>query len=112
MTPDTGASDKPAKVNDLAEDKKPAATGEYKRYFKHDSKKPTTNVSTPAIVKKPKSEGMIPELKGHIYDCTNARQLDLFVKTTKKILDYVGRELLGTVTMPEVQLSTSASSLN
>eukprot|EP00978_Attheya_sp_CCMP212_P020883 scaffold60341_cov59-Attheya_sp.AAC.1 len=63
MTPDTGASDKSPKGIVSAKDKKPAETGEYKRYFKRGSKKPSTNVSTPAIVIQPKFEGMIPELK-------------------------------------------------
>jgi hypothetical protein len=31
------------------------------------------------------------DLKGHIYDCSDARQSDIFVKTTKEITEYVGR---------------------
>jgi hypothetical protein len=39
-----------------------------------------------------KFKGRCEELKGHIYDCSDAKQSDLFVKTTtKKIALYVGR---------------------
>jgi hypothetical protein len=38
-----------------------------------------------------KFKGRCKELKGHIYDCSNARQLDLFTKTTKEIVFYAGR---------------------
>jgi hypothetical protein len=38
-----------------------------------------------------KFEGRCEELKGHIYDCSDAKQSDLFVKTTKEIALYVGR---------------------
>jgi Zinc knuckle len=39
----------------------------------------------------PKFEGKCPELKGHIYDATDARQSDQFIKTTREISEYVGR---------------------
>jgi hypothetical protein len=38
-----------------------------------------------------KFEGRCKELKGHIYNCSDARQSDLFTKTTKEIALYVGR---------------------
>ena len=43
------------------------------------------------IIRQPKFEGRCEELKGHIYDCSDARQADMFVKTTKEIAEYVGR---------------------
>ena len=39
----------------------------------------------------PKFEGKCDEIKGHIYDCSNSHQSDLFTKTTKEIKEYVGR---------------------
>ena len=41
--------------------------------------------------RQPKFEGKCEHLKGHIYDCSDARQSNLFVKTTKEIAEYVGR---------------------
>jgi hypothetical protein len=38
-----------------------------------------------------KFEGKCDDLKGHIYDCSSSRQVDLFAKTTKDIAEYVGR---------------------
>jgi hypothetical protein len=43
----------------------------------------------PAILQ-PKFEGKCADLKGHIYDCTDSRQADIFTKTTKEIAEYVG----------------------
>jgi hypothetical protein len=40
----------------------------------------------------PKFEGKCPELAGHIYDYSNARQAaDKYTKTTREICEYVGR---------------------
>ena len=36
-----------------------------------------------------KFEGQIDALKGHIYDCTDNRQVDLYTTTTKEIAGYV-----------------------
>ena len=33
----------------------------------------------------PKFEGKCTDLKGHIYDCSDARQSDQFMKTTREI---------------------------
>ena len=38
-----------------------------------------------------KFEGKCDDLKGNIYDCSDARQSDLFAKTTKEIASYLGR---------------------
>jgi hypothetical protein len=38
-----------------------------------------------------KFEGKTDDLKGHIYDCSDARQSDQFTKTTKEIAEYLGR---------------------
>jgi hypothetical protein len=34
-----------------------------------------------------KFEGRIESLKGYIYDCTDSRQADLYMKTTREIAD-------------------------
>jgi hypothetical protein len=38
-----------------------------------------------------KFEGKCADLKGHIYNCSTSKQADQFNKTTKEILEYVGR---------------------
>ena len=43
------------------------------------------------ILKQAKFEGKCDEIKGHIYDCSHAKQADQFTKTTKEISEYVGR---------------------
>ena len=40
--------------------------------------------------RQPKFEGKCDELKGFIYDCSDSRQADMYVKTTKEIAEYVG----------------------
>ncbi len=61
---------------------------EPRRYFRRDSRKPA---ATPrVVVKQPKFEGKNEDLKGHIFDCANVKQSDVFTKTTKEIGDYVG----------------------
>jgi hypothetical protein len=44
----------------------------------------------PAL-RQPKFEGKCDDLKGHIYDCSNSRQVDIFAKTTKEFAEHVGR---------------------
>ena len=39
----------------------------------------------------PKFEGKCPDLKGHIYDASDSRQSDQYMKTTREIAEYVGR---------------------
>ena len=39
-----------------------------------------------------KFEGRCEDLKGHIFDCSDAKHTDLFSTTLKEITDYVGRE--------------------
>jgi hypothetical protein len=39
----------------------------------------------------PKFEGKCPDLKGHIYDASDARQSDQFIKTTGEVGEFVGR---------------------
>jgi hypothetical protein len=41
--------------------------------------------------KQPKFEGKCDDLKGHIYDCTDSRQSDMFMKTTREVGKYVVR---------------------
>jgi hypothetical protein len=38
-----------------------------------------------------KFEGKVDALKGFYYDCSDVKQSDMFVKTTKEIAGYVGR---------------------
>lgn len=45
----------------------------------------------PAVIRQPRFEGKCKSLKGHIYDCSDARQMDMFSRTTKEIAEYVGR---------------------
>ncbi len=54
------------------------------------NKQAKRNFNRKAIVRQPKFEGKCEELKGHIYDCSDARQADVYVKTTKEIAEYVG----------------------
>jgi hypothetical protein len=44
-----------------------------------------------AALRQPKFEGKCDDLKGHIYDCSNPRQVDIFAKTTKELVEHVGR---------------------
>ena len=48
---------------------------------------PTTIKTLP----KPKFEGRVTDLNGHIYDCSNYQQADTYTRTTKEIAEYVGR---------------------
>ena len=43
--------------------------------------------------KQNKFEGRIEALKGHIYDCTDSRQADLYMNTTREIAGYVATNL-------------------
>jgi hypothetical protein len=69
---------------------KAPSTNEGKRFRRRGYRKPPSAPSR-AIIKQPKFEGKCEELKGHIYDCSDARQSDIFVKTTKEIAEHVGR---------------------
>jgi len=60
-----------------------------------------------------KFEGRIDSLKGHIYDCADSRQADLYVKTTREIAVYVATALrngndvktaIETMTIPKMNL--------
>lgn len=42
------------------------------------------------VLKQQNFQGKCDELNGHIYDCTDSRQSDMFTKTTKEIGEYVG----------------------
>jgi hypothetical protein len=45
----------------------------------------------PTIIQRQvKFEGKCDKLKGHIYDCADVRQSDMFMKTTKEIAEFVG----------------------
>ena len=55
----------------------------------HPKKENTSNFKKAAVRKK--FEGGFDELKGNIYDCSDSKQADIFIKTTKVIAEYVGR---------------------
>jgi len=56
---------------------------------KKNFKKKSTGYSNSSTSNKFK--GREEALKGHIYDCSNIKQADVFIKTTKEIAEYVGR---------------------
>jgi hypothetical protein len=64
-------------------------TNDNKRYRRRGFRKPAT-VTRP-MIKQPKFEGKCEDLKGQIYDCSDARQSNMIVKTTKEIAEYVGQ---------------------
>ena len=90
MTPESSGNDAvtPA-TGGAAGDSKPANTNDNKRYRRRGQRKPMTTERP--TTKQPKFEGKCEDLKGHIYDCSDSRQSDMSVKTTKEIAEYVGR---------------------
>jgi hypothetical protein len=55
-----------------------------------DQKKQDSSTFKKAAVPR-KFEGNCDDLKGNIYNCSDAKQADIFIKTTKVIAEYVGR---------------------
>jgi hypothetical protein len=43
------------------------------------------------VTRQPRFQGKCDELKGHMYDCSDSRQADVYSKTTQEIGEYVGR---------------------
>ena len=79
-----GGKNKEADDGDVTpKDKKESASGK-KLLYRYGNQKN-------AVPRQPKFEGMCDELKGHVYDCSDARQADLFIKTTKEVAEFVGR---------------------
>jgi hypothetical protein len=59
------------------------------RYFHNKNKYRVFKKPAP---RQPQFEGQCDDLKGHIYDCSNPRQVDIvFAKTTKELVGHVGR---------------------
>jgi hypothetical protein len=79
-----------AKTPNLPPSSRSGSRYPYRRGFK---KPAATNDNTPTVLRKPKFVGAVDELEGNIYDCNNSRQSDIYVKTTIKIAEYVGRSL-------------------
>jgi hypothetical protein len=87
----TGKTDKTDKVSFKLPEKtpmkdessKPSPQGNQHGNCRRAFKKPPT--------RQPRFQGKCYELKGHIYDCSDSRQSDLYNKTTKEIGEYVGR---------------------
>jgi len=50
------------------------------------------NSSRAPFVTKAKFEGDCDDLKGHIYDCNDSKKADLFIKTNKKLSEYVRKK--------------------
>jgi hypothetical protein len=46
---------------------------------------------TAVVPRQTRFEGKCEGLKGHIYDCSDAKQSDMFTRTTKEIAEYAGR---------------------
>ncbi len=46
------------------------------------------------MTRQPKFEGKCEDLKGHIYDYSDVRQSDIFIKTTKEIAEYMGQTFM------------------
>eukprot|EP00978_Attheya_sp_CCMP212_P010678 scaffold25993_cov57-Attheya_sp.AAC.2 len=70
-----------------------SSTKEKKPYngSSHKKKKSKPATTTPVVVRQPKFEGKCEYyLSGHIYDCSDSRQSDVYVKTTNEIAEYVG----------------------
>ena len=53
--------------------------------------KKNMTMNKPFVPRAPKFEGKCADLKGHVYDYSDARQSDQFMKTTREIAEYVGR---------------------
>jgi hypothetical protein len=112
MTPEDNTNDA-AKPGGAAGDVKPSNTSDNKRYRRRGFRKSTTVTRT--VTKQPKFEGRCDELKGHIYDCSDSRQSDIFIKTTKELAEHVGRTFkkgcdagvaIETLTLPKLALPT------
>ena len=78
----------------MSNDQARPSPDESKKEKDHGHKKGGNRYNNKAIHPTPKLtkfEGKCDELKGHIYDCSHAKQADQFTKTTKEISEYVGR---------------------
>jgi hypothetical protein len=73
----------PEKTSTKDEISKPSPQGNQHGNRRRAFKKPVT--------RQPRFQGKCDELKGHIYDCSDSRQSDVYTKTTKEIGEYVGR---------------------
>jgi hypothetical protein len=88
MTPEDSTNNAaPPSASGATGDMKSSNTNDNKRCRRRGFRKPAT-VTRP-VIKQPKFEGKCEDLKGHIYDCSDARQSD--TKTTKEIAECVGR---------------------
>ncbi len=86
--PKDNKSDAPPNPGITTGDNK-SSNSDKQRCRRHGSRKPTMTPGRP-VTRQPKLESKCEELKGHIYDCSDARQSDIFVKTTKELAEYVG----------------------
>jgi Zinc knuckle len=85
-TPDTAGNAPGSGHNDGAEDSKKSGFRDRNRQYRNRSK-PHTTQNKPAV--ETKFEGEVEGLKGHIYDCPDGENLDLYVKTTRALATHV-----------------------
>ena len=80
-----GGKNKEADDGDVTPKDKKESVGGKKLPYRYGNQKN-------AVPRQPKFEGKCDELKGHVYHCSDdARQADLFIKTTKEVAEFVGR---------------------
>jgi hypothetical protein len=89
MTPENDATP-PNTGGATGEDKPPNTSDKRYRSRRGGFRKQPAPTGRP-VLRQPKFEGTCEELKGHIYDCTDSRQSDVFIKTTKEIAGCAGR---------------------
>jgi len=63
------------------------------RRTERGTERPARNYFSHQKNKQNKFEGRVEALKGHIYDCTDNRQADLYISTTREIAGYVATAL-------------------
>jgi hypothetical protein len=90
MTPEGGTSDASPNLSGGSGDAKLPSKDNKQRYRRRGGLKKNTPPTGRPVIRQPKFEGKCNDLKGHIYDCSDVRQSDIFVKTTKEIAEYAG----------------------
>ena len=76
--------------NDGPRDDNTSTPPKEKKESVENEKKHKYGYHKPMIPRQPKFEGKCDDLKGHIYDCSDVRQSDIFMKTTKETGEFVG----------------------
>jgi hypothetical protein len=90
MTPENNTNDTVSRnIGGATGDVKTSNTNDNKKYGRCEHFRKPATTGRP-VLKQLKFLGKCEDLTGHIYDCADARQSDIFVKTTKAIAKYVG----------------------